>query len=186
MGSGEPSRWEELARCIQQGNLTAEEELVRFFYRRVLVMATARLRDPEAARDIAQETLLAVLQALRNGKLREAARLPAFVLGTARNLVNNYLRAQSRRPNSVLLERAEATSATFPAAVEQEERSVVVRAAVQRLKPLERKILLLTLNEGMNPREIGPLVGLKPENVRTRKSRAVKSIIREIRRVSRK
>jgi len=40
------------------------------------------------------------------------------------------------------------------------------------LNALDRRILLLTLIEGMNPRDIAPIVGLKADVVRTRKARA--------------
>ena len=70
--------------------------------------------------------------------------------------------------------------------VELAERRALVRRALEHLKPLDRRILLLTLVDGMNPREIAPLVGLQPENVRTRKARAIKTISRVIANLSRK
>ena len=66
-------------------------------YRRgVFVIAVARTRDREAARDLTQEILIAVLKALREGRLRDSEKLSAFIQGTARNLINNYLRTKVR------------------------------------------------------------------------------------------
>jgi DNA-directed RNA polymerase specialized sigma24 family protein len=53
------------------------------------------------------------------------------------------------------------------------------------LNALDRRIVLLTLIEGMNPREIAPIVGLKADVVRTRKARAVKEVAGEIERATR-
>ena len=56
----------------------------------------------------------------------------------------------------------------------------MVRASLGRLKPLDRRILLLTLTEGLTPREIAPLVNLTPEVVRTRKARATRRLVNEV------
>ena len=88
--------WKGIVRGILQGDDVAEQELVRHFHARVRVMAESRMHGSDAAQDIAQETMMAVLAAVRAGKLREAEKLPAFVLGTARNLVNNLCRKEAR------------------------------------------------------------------------------------------
>src|SRR5437667_2145601 len=186
MDRNPPAQWVELVQRIQEGDPAAEEEVAEFFHPRVLAMASVRLRDAEAARDIAQETILAVLQAVRGCKLREAEKLLAFVFGTARNLINNYARAQSQNPRAVPLDPDTATVVPMAPVVELAERRALVRRALEHLKPLDRRILLLTLVDGMNPREIAPLVGLQPENVRTRKARAIKTISRVIANLSRK
>src|SRR2546422_3045204 len=180
MDRNQPAQWVEWAQRIQEGDPVAEEEVAEFFRPRVLAMASVRPRDVEAARDIAQETMLAVLQAVRCSKLREAEKLHAFVLGTTRNLINNYARAQCQNPRAVPLDPDTATVAPMVPVVEQEERRALVRRTLDHLKSLDQKILLLTLVDGMNPREIAPLVGLKPENVRTRKARAIKTVSREV------
>src|SRR4051794_41287867 len=88
----------DLATRIQAGDRVAEEEFVNTYRRGVMIIATVRTRDRETARDLTQEILIAVLKALRDGQLREATKLAAFVHGTARNLINNYIRSKSRRP----------------------------------------------------------------------------------------
>jgi len=71
---------------------------VHEFSRRVFVMGVVRTRDREAARELVQDVLMAVIGALRKGQLQDADKLAAFVHGTARNLINNQLRSQSQRP----------------------------------------------------------------------------------------
>ncbi len=172
--------WVSLARKIEQGDREAEAELARQFYVRVRPMASVQLRWSDAAVDIAQETIVQALEALRAGRLREPEKLPAFVLGIARNLINNHKRkeAQSRG----VRERPPARPVDADPALTRldEQQRTLVRAALARLSPVDRRILRLTLVEDRTPREIAPLVGLTPEVVRTRKSRAVKALADEI------
>jgi RNA polymerase sigma factor (sigma-70 family) len=172
--------WVSLVRRIQQGDREAEAELARQFYVRVRPMASVQLRWSDAAVDIAQETIVQALEALRAGRLREPEKLPAFVLGIARNLINNHKRkeAQSRE----VRERPPARPVDADPALTRldEQQRALVRAALPRLNQVDRRILLLTLIDGRTPREIAPIVGLPPEVVRTRKSRAVKALADEI------
>jgi RNA polymerase sigma-70 factor (ECF subfamily) len=177
--------WASLARRIGTGDREAESELARQFHARVRTMALVRLHGSDTATDIAQETILAVLEALRAGKLRELEKLPAYVLSVARNLINNQLREQTRG-REVLEDPPDR-----PAGPDRgflgldDDRQSLVREALGRLSQLDRRILILTLVEGMTPREISPIVGLGPEAVRTRKARAVKAITGHIKKLSR-
>ena len=174
-----------LAGRIRQGDRAAEEEFAGYYFPRVLTMARIRLRDAEVAQDIAQETLLSVLLSLREGKLRSAEALSAFVLGTARNILNSYVRSKSRRPIVEPLTAELVAPVNLTLELEERQRSARVRVALEGLKAVDRKILRLTLLEGMTPGEIAPLIGRSAENVRTRKSRAIKAIARRIEKVTR-
>ena len=174
-----------LARRIGDGDRSAEDDLVERFQRRLLLMSVARTRDGEAARDLTQEILLSVLQALREGKLRQEDRLSGFVHGTARNQINSYLQSlRQRQEQPDLPERppVESPEERF----EQAERAALIRQALGRLRPQDRKILLLILVDGLKPGEIAGRLGLGPEAVRKRKSRALQRIRRAVREVSRK
>ena len=185
-GSDDAKRWQDLANRVRQGDSSAEEELGVHFHPRILAMAVVRLRDPEAAREIAQEVLLAVLVALREGKVREPEKLPAFVSGTARNLVNNHFRSLREQPNTVALDPETPSAVNAATEAELAEQRRTVRGALEHIDPRDRVILLLTLVEGMNPREIASRVGLSAENVRTRKMRAIRQVTEDLRKLSRK
>src|SRR5262245_66681818 len=90
-----------LVRRIRDGDRSAEDELVENYLRGVFLIAVARTRDREAARDLTQEILMAVLQALRQGQIRESNKLAAFIQGTARNRSNKHLRTPAHRPELV-------------------------------------------------------------------------------------
>ena len=185
IADGDVTAWVDLVRRIEQGDRDAEAELARQFYVRVRPLASAHLRKTDVAVDIAQETILAALEALRAGKLREPEKLPAFVLGIARNLINNYRRKQAASPE-VHENPPDRPVEPGPDLTRLEsERRALVRACIEQLSPLDRRILLLTLREGLSPREIAPILGLPAEVVRTRKSRAVKVLADEIDAVTR-
>jgi RNA polymerase sigma factor (sigma-70 family) len=179
-----PEQQSRLAERIRGHESSAEEELVSLFSDRVRFLVLARTRDPEAARDVAQEVMLAVVRALRGEQLREPERLAGFVYGTARNLINNYLRTRSRQPREDSLDEA-SHLATPPEPVDDGERVSLVRRALTGLDPTDRKILLLTLVEGLKPGEIGIRLGLSSEVVRARKSRALKKTTDRIKKLSR-
>ena len=186
-----PDEWRELTQRILAGDPGSENEFARYFYPHFLVMAAGRLRDQEAAREITHEVLLGVLQALREGRLREPVKLPAFVAGTARNLINQHIQQQIRLRNLDALGLNEAAGSGRPSGepeteVEDEERKSIVRAALQMLRPVEQRILFLTLTKGLNPREIALKMDMKPANIRNRKSRALKAVRREVQKMIRK
>jgi RNA polymerase sigma-70 factor (ECF subfamily) len=173
-----------LAELIREGDRTAEAALVARYYRRVLLMAWARTRDSEVAADLAQETMLAVLQAVRNGKLVNPESLPGFVRGTAKNLINNHLRGMTanRQESVPLLPHPGLDPEELAGGAERMDR---VRRALVELGPEDRLVLLLTLVEGLRPREIAVRMGLSSEVVRKRKSRAVARLREAIERRSR-
>jgi len=178
--------WVALVRSIGQADREAEADLARHFYDRVRVMASVRLHGSDAAFDIAQDTILGALEALRAGSLREPEKLPAFVLGIARNIINDHLRRETRR-RDVLLDPPDPPGEPVDNPVEfGDDRRSLVREALKGLPGLDRRILLLTLVEGMTPREISGIVSLAPGAVRTRKARAMKSVARRVRKMTRK
>ena len=179
-----PERQSGLAERVRKGDPSAEEELVRVFRARVLVMMRARTQEPDAARDLCQDVLIAVLCALRQGQLRVPERIAAFVHGIARNTANNYLR--TRRRQAGLDEVPESVAAAVgDDPVESAERRQLVRCALSSVTPEDRRILMLTLVEGLKPGEIAERLGLNDEVVRTRKSRALRKVIERVRELSR-
>ncbi|MFI5078830.1 MAG: sigma-70 family RNA polymerase sigma factor, partial [Vicinamibacteria bacterium] len=138
---------------IAAGDAAAEAAFAVYFAPRVRAMLRARLRQPEAVLDLSQDTLVASIVALRKGQLREPDRLPAFVHGVARNIVNNHLRGEHRRGEAPL---DDDIAARLPAidAREADERRGLVAKGPASLAPADRAVLQLTLVDGLHPREI--------------------------------
>lgn len=166
---------------VRLGEAAAEAELVTAFRPGLVVMLYLRTRDRGLAEELAHDVLLAVLEALRAGKLREAERLGGFVHGTARNLMNNHFRRKSAAPT---LEPLDAHIERLPTAPAEDrevhERRAVVRRAIEELEGQDRSVLSLTLVEGLKPGEIAARLGVSPEAVRMRKSRALRRVTERV------
>lgn len=160
---------------IASGQAADEAAVVEYFAPRVRVMLRARLRQPDAVHDLTQDTLLAVILALRKGQLREPERLAAFVHGVARNTANNHVRGVHRRGEAPLdddaIERLTAAEIR-----EDEERRALVAQGLEAMAPADREVLQLTLVDGLHPREIAQRLALSSDTVRQRKTRALKRL----------
>lgn len=170
---------------ILSGDEAAEDELVRLYKRRVFAIAAARTGDREAARDLAQEVLMAVLQAARKGQVRESDKLAAFIQGTARNLINNYFRTRGRRAECSL---EVVTFASIDPVEEQEsaERGRLLRQELQSYSALDQQILLFSLVDGHSLAEVAKRLKMSHGAVRARKSRLVKKITKKFQGLSQK
>lgn len=174
-----------LAERIRQHEPSAEEELVHLFRGRIAFLVRMRTHDASVTPDLTQDILLAVVLALRDGHLREPERLAAFVYGTARNLVNNYLRARSRLPKEDPIDEGH-QQACDQDPMEDSERGALVRRALVSLDSTDRHILLLTLVNGLKPGEIAARLRLTSEVVRARKCRALKKMTERVKKLSRR
>jgi RNA polymerase sigma factor (sigma-70 family) len=165
-----------LAERMARGEAGAEDEFAARFQRRVFALLCGRLRDPDAARDLAQDTLLTCLRALRGRALRDPDKLEGFVFGTARHHARNYLRRLARRGTTEPLNER---SAWFAPAdqVETTEQYEALQEAVTRLCPIDRRILFLAEVEGRSSACIAAELGLSPAAVRQRKTRAEKRVV---------
>jgi RNA polymerase sigma factor (sigma-70 family) len=165
-----------LAARIQSGDSTAEDELVRLVQPSVVRLLRWRMRDPDVVGELANDVLIAVVCALRARKLQDTARVLPFVRGIARNVTNYHFRARRSRPLEEPLPPDLASSEAHDG-LERRERAVAVRRGLESLEHADREILLRTLVDGLKPAEIARDLGVSPEVVRTRKSRALQRLI---------
>jgi RNA polymerase sigma factor (sigma-70 family) len=172
---GDLQSTQDLADRIRRGDAYAETELVHKFSSRIFAMAVIRTRDHEASHELVQDVLMAVIGALRKGQLQDADKLAAFVHGVARNLINNRLRTEGRRPPMETLP-DDLARASESDQLEDAERLRLLRNALKRLGQQDRRILWMTLVEGRRPGEIAAVLGLTSEVVRTRKLRAIRRV----------
>ncbi len=169
---------ETLIARIRSGEGAAEEELVALYRRPIFAIAAARTGDREAARDLTQEVLMAVLQAVRNGQVRESDKLGAFIQGTTRNLINNYFRTRGRRAECNL----EAVPESSIDPVEEQEgaeRARLLRKELRSYSVLDQQILLFSLVDGHSLAEVAERLKMSHEAVRARKSRLIRKITKK-------
>jgi len=166
-----------LVERIRQHEVAAQEEFVNRYQRPIVLIATARTRDPEAALDLCQDVLMAVLAAIKGDRIREPEKLDAFVQGTARNLINNFLCTRTQR-RETHLDSIDILGEDPTDKLEAEERKRLVRREINNFKALDQKILLLSLVDGHTLADVAERLGLSHEAVRARKSRMVRKIVK--------
>ena len=167
---------------ILAGDPSAEEQLIARFQPRVRMYVSVRTSHPDYAEEVTQETMLAAVLALREGKVREPQALSAFILGIARNQLADAIRKQARRKTSQLPDDYDCPA---PAATRDPELVESARSEIEALEPGDRRILWLTLIDGFKPGEIAAQLGMSAELVRQRKSRALRKIVERLQPLSR-
>jgi RNA polymerase sigma factor (sigma-70 family) len=170
-----------LTDAIRVGDGRAEDNLVAQFRPRIVAFLTVRRLDRDAREELTQEILIAVLCAVREGRVREPENLASFVYGVARNLLNDHLRRLARDKSDPLR-----TGDDFPAPdpAPEDERVRIARREIERLEPLDRTILMMTLVQGLKPGEIAAAMRLPSDVVRQRKSRSLRKIMENMNRLS--
>jgi RNA polymerase sigma-70 factor (ECF subfamily) len=149
----------------------AERALCHKYANRIRAYGFRHLRDAPAADDLVQHVLLAVLTALRDGRIDDLARLDAYVLGTCRNAVMDMRRGRERQRRV-----AERATAGLPEGYEPEWRSVDrirLEDCMRALEPRDRAVVLATFVEDRDADEIGRALNLTPGNVRVIRHRAM-------------
>lgn len=161
------------------GFVCSPEDLAERFGGRLRVFAARRLRDIPAAEDAAQETLRRVLEALQQGRLRNAEALPAFVFQTARHVCQLRMRGEQRRERAMdrLAAGAETTSGEDPLSeIIAAERRSAVRQALEQIGEADRDLLRTLYVEGEDLAQVATRLRVKPGALRVRKHRALRRL----------
>lgn len=158
----------ELAAGVERRHPGAERELCRRFAPRIRVYGVKHLRSEEHARDLVQAVLLAVLVALREGRVIEIEELGRFVLGTCRHLVHHQRRASSRAeplPPELVLE--------APSLDDERVDQAALFRCLEGLDLRSRTILQLAFCRDKSAQEIADLLATTAGNVRVVRHRAL-------------
>ena len=136
----------------------------------LLAYALRRAAQPEDAADVVAETFLVAWRRRQEMPAGDEARL--WLYGVARRVLANQARGGVRRERlgERLRQRITAAVAADPGS-EVPER-LAVQGALARLGELDREVLMLTVWEGLEPREAAAVLRVSPAAVRTRLSRA--------------
>jgi RNA polymerase sigma factor (sigma-70 family) len=156
---------------IQRGDAAAETRFYERFGPRVQYLAWRELRSPMHADDVRSESMMRALVAIREGRLRSPAALPAFVLQTARNVIREFARRDRRfvsldEPGSAEPQAAPIEPAD-PGAVR------ALRVAIDGLGARDRAFLRMHYYDELPRVEIARRLGITEDRVRLIKSRAI-------------
>lgn len=157
---------------VRAGDTEAESELACRFGPRMRVLCLARTGRPDLASDLAQDAMIALLLELRRGALRDAAALPAFAAGIARNIVRSEHRTSSRHDIQSL-----DVDVVQASAEEADIRRLDVERAIERLPVSDQQVLQLILVEGCKPADLATRLGISAEAARARKLRAQRRLM---------
>jgi len=147
----------------------AEAELCRRLGPRIRLYGLRHLRDPHAAQDLVQQVLLATLESLRAGKVREPERIASYVLGMSRMTVMEIRRGTRRR--EALLEAYGGTEALE--APEPFLDGDKLAQCLQTLAERERSVVTLSFLAEKDGDEVAADLGLSAGNVRVIRHRAL-------------
>jgi RNA polymerase sigma-70 factor (ECF subfamily) len=151
----------------------AERALCRRYAPRIRLYGLRHLRDDERSRDVVQTVLLGVLQAAREGRVREPEQLVRFVLGTCRNAVLR-LRELDRRaePSSddVLVAAAGTEAPRDPV------NAALLLRCLASLGDRARRVLELSFHEELESDEVAQRLALTRGNVRVIRHRALAAL----------
>ncbi len=139
-------------------------------------LALRALGDPDAADDVAQETILRALRTVENAGNVPIGYPPAFIHGIAKHVIADALR---RKYKTLSLEVNDAIPGPDPSVLDEivsaEERTRV-RIAIGKLGQPERSLLMMSFVRGMTSSDIGAKLGESADVIRKRKSRAVQKL----------
>lgn len=135
----------------------------------LLGFALRRVPVADDAADVVSETFLVAWRRLPDVPPGAEARL--WLYGVARRVLANQRRGEGRRDRlgAALRQRL---AQVVPDHAEEVVGGERLRAALAGLSPDDRDLVLLTAWEGLEPREVAQVLGVRPGAVRTRLSRA--------------
>lgn len=164
---------DELMVLVQQGDLTAFEELYNRYKEAILTYCRRLMGDIEAAKDIFQKTFI---QAFEHRSQYSGGNFRAWLYKIALNCARYEIRNQKRRNAFAVqsdVELLRSRSITIP---EEMADVAIIREAMQRLSDEDREILELRYIEGLSYRDIAAIMGLTESHARVRVFRAKKSL----------
>jgi RNA polymerase sigma-70 factor (ECF subfamily) len=155
---------EQLMLDFQRGSKEAFTELFARYREPVFGYFRRRLADAARAEELAQETFLAVLRAVKRYEPRALFR--TYLYGIA------LLQLAAERRRSAHREASLEPSSADPPAAGDTEAEVAIRQALEKLEPGEREVLMLREYEQLTYAEIAALQRVPINTVRSRLFRA--------------
>lgn len=174
---------QQLLERARSGDRRALETLLERHQARVYQFGLKMCRDPEDARDVLQDTLLAVARGVQD--FRGASSLSTWLYTIARSFCIKKRRRSKFAPEP---ERSldvdttpEAIHVTDPAANPDEalaskQVEQAIEQAIAELEPMYREVLVLRDVEGLTAPEVAEVLGISTQAVKSRLHRARRSV----------
>ena len=158
---------------LRRGETAAFDAVFAAYRRRLYAYLMRMTRRRDLAEDLLQETFMRLAQHAK--QLAPDTRLAAWLFTVAHSLVVSWARAQAVRKALAgdFPERDVAGTERSPLeAVADSQAQLALERAFAALPAAYREVALLVGIEGMQPSEVAVILGLRPDAVRQRLSRA--------------
>ena len=170
---------DELLGAARSGDRNALEALLLRYQPKVYGFGMRMCRDPEDAKDVLQDTLLAMARTVRN--FRGASSVSTWLYTIARSFcVKKRRRGRSVSTASLLVDTDHQSNAAAMAhpgpgpeqQLENREVEAVLARAIAGLAPMYREVLVLRDIEGLSAPEVAEVLGVTVDTVKSRLHRA--------------
>ncbi|MBI4240074.1 MAG: sigma-70 family RNA polymerase sigma factor [Candidatus Rokubacteria bacterium] len=168
---------EALMQEVRAGSQAAFQALYDRHHRGVFNFLLRSLGDSQIAEDLLQETFLRVFT--HREEYRPTAAFRTWLFTIARNLLVDQLRQRSgsrELADGEPVELVEDPGATPLQQAEAQELGEWLQAAVLKLSPSQREVLLLSRFAGLSHEEIARITGISPVAVRVTLHRALRRL----------
>jgi len=136
-----------------------------------------RINDEVVAEDVASDVFVRLLEAVQKGKGPES-NLRGWLIATASNAVNDYLRRQYRRPTEALSESMADEGSNVVAVVDMHEQNQAVKEAFAQLTHEQQHVLALRFGLGYSLEETAKYLKKKTNAIKALQFRALASLQR--------
>jgi RNA polymerase sigma-70 factor (ECF subfamily) len=160
-------------RALRRGDEAALGRVYERHRAPLYAFALGMLGRAGAAEDAVQETFLRLVD--QHMRLRPDTVLPAWLFTVCRNLIRSQQRHSAVSLRALQQLAQSVGTGSMPSPADQWERSLRERhlsRALLRLRPADREILLIELNDHLAPAQRRSILGLEPAAYRKRLSRA--------------
>lgn len=178
-----------LVQRIKAGDVSALNRLILRYLPRLRRWTRRRLptwaRDLAETEDLVQDTLLNAVRNLPQFEMRHDLSLQAYMKRAARNRLNDEIKRASRHlaPQALDTELPGEQPSPERAAISRED-LWRCRVAIARLRPKDRRLILLALAGERKSERLGSKTGQSPEAARVALSRALARLADEMERIA--
>lgn len=163
---------------LRSGDVACFDAVYHAYSPRLRAFLRAMCGRADIADELLQETFLRL--ARRSPDLAEDTRLGAWLYTVARNLAHSHNRWRWLDASRLVEIGRSAVTRDPSRALEARQAASRIDEALARLPEAHREAFLLVVVEGLEPSEAAEIIGVKPEALRQRLSRARAALASEI------
>lgn len=167
---------DDLVKKAQQGDKEAFTELIILLKSDLYKIAKARIRNDEDVYDVIQETMIIAFNSIK--KLKKIESFKPWIIKILINTSNNLYK-KSKKDNIISLEKIEPYNSLNNSEFDKVETILDFNFILKNFKYEDRIIIILFYVEKFTDKEIGEILKLKENTVKTKRTR-IKEKLKDI------